>query len=689
MARQEMDVMRWNARRLPGQAQDAPCAPAAELVALGPDDGGPQSHRAARFSLGRPKGNLARGHEWTLVVLVVLATAVTVGRMAWAPTAEALGRFASLTSLPPSMLDRVGYLLFVPVGALVVVLVRLTLGIRLLGPFRSILLAIAFQITGVTLGLIFLAAVIAAIVLLRPHLKQMGLPYFGRVSVILGTVSGLMICAVLAASWLGLESLQRVAYFPVVVLCLAGDGFAIKLNHEGLASALWRGATTAGVAVLITGISNITGVDRFLLSYPELVIHLVVWMILVSEHFDLRLLAWLNPAVPQDDEPPRAATDAEAISPVAENAASDPRLPAWPSAVLNRTAAGLKVAVVRNRANEGIIARLGAPCAERYGERIVQRVAEALRGAGHDVAVFEADMTLLKRLRRFLRPGGPSGLGGIVFNMSYGIQGESRYTHLPAMLEMAGVPYTGPGPLGHAVSLDKVVAKVLMRHAGVPTPAFAVMRGSEFGKGDLVFPLVVKPRHESTSHGLHVVENPQELAKAVVDVQAQFLEDALVETFVPGREFAVGLLGNDPVECLPAVELEYPAGRLRAMTWDDKYHKRPDEPRKVCPRLDAATKARLEELAVATFRACSCRDYARVDIRTDEQGRPFVLEINSMASLGPTSSFVFAARHAGLEYDDLIRRIVDIAVERYASRRSMPEVKRRSAALEPVVVGSA
>jgi D-alanine-D-alanine ligase len=270
--------------------------------------------------------------------------------------------------------------------------------------------------------------------------------------------------------------------------------------------------------------------------------------------------------------------------------------------------------------------------------------------------------------------------------MSYGIQGESRYTHVPAMLEMAGVPYTGPGPLGHAVSLDKVVAKVLMRHAGVPTPAFAVMRGGEVSDSDLLFPLVVKPRHESTSNGLHVVEDAEELAEAVADVQERYAEDALVETFVPGREFAVGLLGNDPVECLPAVELEYPLGRLRAMTRDDKFHKRPDEPRKVCPPLAPATKARLEALAVATFRACSCRDYARVDIRMDEQGRPFVLEINSMASLGPTSSFVFAARHAGLDSDALVSRIVEIAVGRYTSGSPSPEVAPRLALAEPAAV---
>jgi len=328
----------------------------------------------------------------------------------------------------------------------------------------------------------------------------------------------------------------------------------------------------------------------------------------------------------------------------------------------------MKVAVVRNRVRtDGVINRFGQVCPESYGQKTVRMVVDALRGAGHTAEVFRADRTLLAELATYMPPDAATGKPtGMVFNMAYGIQGECRYTHVPAMLEMAGVPYTGSGPLGHALALDKVVTKILMLHAGVPTPAFRVMREAGGNADGLRFPLIVKPIHESTSFGLHLVRGPQELADAVRAVVTKYEQDALVEEYIDGREVCVGLLGNDPVECLPLVELDFGGRDLRAMTYDDKYHKRPDEPRKTCPAaVGEALAAALRDLALATFRACRCKDYARVDIRIDPAGRPSVLEINSMASLGPGGSFVQAARHAGYSDAALVARILDVAHQRY------------------------
>ena len=326
----------------------------------------------------------------------------------------------------------------------------------------------------------------------------------------------------------------------------------------------------------------------------------------------------------------------------------------------------MNVAVVRNRSRDGVIARHGKPSPETYGRKSVQRVLDALRAGGHRVACLEADMTMLAELETLLPPdpldGGPTG---IVLNMGYGIQGECRYTHVPAMLEMAGIPYTGATPLGHAVSLDKVVAKVLMRDAGVPTPAFTVMSGPGEPLGDLRLPLVVKPRHESTSYGLQLVRTRPALDAAVAATVSVYGQAALVEEYVDGRELCVGLLGNDPPVALPPVELDFSGRAVRMVTFDDKYHRTFDEPGKLCPApLDAELRAEVEAVAVATFRACHCRDYARVDIRLDADGRPFVLEINSMASLGAGGSFVRAAEVAGLTFGALVNRIVGLAWER-------------------------
>src|SRR5262245_35936262 len=152
----------------------------------------------------------------------------------------------------------------------------------------------------------------------------------------------------------------------------------------------------------------------------------------------------------------------------------------------------MNVAALRNRDVEGVSKRFGQPCPEKYGEQTVQRVVDALSVDGHAVALLEADKNLLSELEKFMPPDEKGLPTGIVFNMAYGIQGQCRYTHVPAMLEMAGVPYTGSSPLGHALALDEGITKKLIRDAGVPTPAYRVMRRGTESVGDLRFHGVVK-----------------------------------------------------------------------------------------------------------------------------------------------------------------------------------------------------
>jgi len=327
----------------------------------------------------------------------------------------------------------------------------------------------------------------------------------------------------------------------------------------------------------------------------------------------------------------------------------------------------MKIAVVRNRNMGGVVSRFGQPCPETYGRRSVQMVIDAVRASGHTVAFFEGDKRLIANLEKFMPPDPHTGQpGGMVLNLSYGIQGDCRYAHVPGMLEMAGIPYTGSSPLGHALALDKVVTKVLMEDVGVPTPNYRVVSSPNRKVEGLRFPLIVKPRHESTSYGLHFVRDADELEKAVLEVLTQYQQDALVEEYIEGREVCVGLLGNDPVEFLPLVELDFHGRDLHALTWADKYHKSPDEPERICPApLCKDLAGRLCQMSLATFRACRCKDYARVDIRIDQSGNPFVLEINSMGSLGPGGAFVLAAEKAGYSFQALICRILDVAYQRY------------------------
>ncbi|MER9592871.1 ATP-grasp domain-containing protein [Mesorhizobium australicum] len=338
----------------------------------------------------------------------------------------------------------------------------------------------------------------------------------------------------------------------------------------------------------------------------------------------------------------------------------------------------MRVAVVWNSDHMGVINRFGQPNLEGASRETVNGVVAALHERGHEALLCEGDKGLLTALERFMPPDPQARPSGMVFNMAYGIQGECRYTHVPAMLELAGVPYTGSSPLGHGLALDKVITKRLIRDGGVPTPKFRVMRRGTEGTGDLRFPVVVKPRHESTSFGLQLVHEPAHLRQAVELIVTQYAQDALVEEYIEGREITVALLGNGELEVLPLVEQDFGDRETRLMDWDAKFVAAVAVP-KICPaQIESGLETMLRDISVATFRACLCRDYARVDLRIDGSGQPFVLEINSMASLDKRDSYVLAAMTAGHSFPILVDRILDVAHIRYFGTASPRPNTRRN-----------
>lgn len=334
----------------------------------------------------------------------------------------------------------------------------------------------------------------------------------------------------------------------------------------------------------------------------------------------------------------------------------------------------MKVAVVRNRKNQHVVSKFGTASPERYGRRSVQAVMNALRAGGHTVRALEGDLSLQRRLKKFMPSDPETGRpGGIVFNLTYGIQGEARYAHVPTLLEMAGVPYTGSGPVAHKICLDKVLTKIILDRAGIATPRFHSFARPDEDIGELRFPMIVKPRHESTSLGLEVVYDEAHLRDAVAAVIRDFHQEALVEEYVDGREFAISLVGNPP-EVLPLVELDFGDRHLRVLSKKDKFHKTPDEPEKLCPApVSESLRSVLEEQALAVWRACQCRDYARIDVRVDSEGQPWVLEINSMASLGQGASTVLSARVAGFTFDEFVCELLNVTHRRYFGTAAQPD----------------
>ncbi|RWO94838.1 MAG: ATP-grasp domain-containing protein [Mesorhizobium sp.] len=324
----------------------------------------------------------------------------------------------------------------------------------------------------------------------------------------------------------------------------------------------------------------------------------------------------------------------------------------------------MRVAVVWNHDRAGVINRFGQPDPEGGPCReTIESMVAALQEGGHETLLCEGDKGLLTTLERFMPPDPKARPSGFAFNMAYGIQGECRVTHVPAMLEMAGVPYTGSSPLGHG--LDKATAKRLLRDAGVPTPNFCVMRSGTDSSGHLRFPLVVKPLHESMSLGLQLVHEAAQLKQAVEWIVTQYDQDALVEEYIDGREIYVALLGNEELEVLPLVEQDFGNREPRLMTWEAK-NMATMALQRICPAdIGSSLATALGHISVATFHACHCRDFARIDFRIDRSGRPFVLEINSMPGLDPTTAYVLAASTAGHGFSSLVNRILDVAHTRY------------------------
>jgi len=326
----------------------------------------------------------------------------------------------------------------------------------------------------------------------------------------------------------------------------------------------------------------------------------------------------------------------------------------------------VKIAIIRNTPEAQVFARRGRQNREFYKESDIEAARDALAGLGHEVAVFEGDATLAESLRRaYARPDGAMPDDLLAFNMAYGIQGECRYTHVPSMLEMLGVPYLCSGPRAHTISLDKYLTKVLLDRAGLPTPPFQLLTSPSDELDDGVsYPVVVKPQFESTSFGMRIVGDGAELAEAVSAIEAEFKQPALAEVFVEGREVNCGILGNDPPLALPVLEIDFggAVGQDAVVTFEAKKQRTVTH---ICPAdLPARTSEAVRDLAVRAFRTLGCRDLARVDFRIDQNGRPWILELNSMAAIHPDGSYYDAAKTLGWSYPEMLRRLLEAAVAR-------------------------
>ncbi|ADC61105.1 D-alanine--D-alanine ligase [Allochromatium vinosum] len=303
-----------------------------------------------------------------------------------------------------------------------------------------------------------------------------------------------------------------------------------------------------------------------------------------------------------------------------------------------------------NRAPErfGKVALLmGGQAAEReISLKSGRAVHEALQRLGVDVEPIDPDATLLERLR--------TGGYDRAFIILHGRGGEDG--QIQGALETIGLPYTGSGVLGSALGMDKYRCKLAWAGCGLPTADFVLLRDESdlTAAAELGFPLMIKPVHEGSSIGMARVESVEGLERAW-RAAAEFDSLVLAERWIQGMELTCAILGH---EALPTIRLETPHAFY---DYEAKYSA--DSTRYHCPSgLDAEVEARLRALALEAFDVVGASGWGRVDMMLDGTGQPFLLEINTVPGMTDHSLVPMAARVAGIDFDDLVWRILETSL---------------------------
>jgi D-alanine-D-alanine ligase len=354
-----------------------------------------------------------------------------------------------------------------------------------------------------------------------------------------------------------------------------------------------------------------------------------------------------------------------------------------PPSLRPRPARPWRVAVIANVKGETALPFDAPPDAGAEFDRreTVQSIQDAIESDGHSTRFLSADHTLLDTLREY-RPD-------ICFNIAEGIMGDSREAQVPALLEMLRIPYTASRVLANAIGLDKTLTKRIWRDQGLPTAPFQeFITGKEPLDPDLRFPLFVKPAREGTGMGMDehsIVENEVQLRRRVSWIIRSYKQPALVEAYLPGREFTVGVLGRadapqwahnptlyrkDGFHRFPVLEVDNSNTITPGVYGHLAKTLHPGEagvPGFLCPApIDTALAEALSALAIRAHQAIGALDVSRVDIRLDGEGHPRLLEINTLPGLTPGfSDLCVIAQAEGISYRDLILEILYLGASRF------------------------
>ncbi|MBI5416217.1 MAG: ATP-grasp domain-containing protein [Candidatus Omnitrophica bacterium] len=301
--------------------------------------------------------------------------------------------------------------------------------------------------------------------------------------------------------------------------------------------------------------------------------------------------------------------------------------------------------------------------AELDKPQTIERVVQAFESAGHQVKKIGNLKNLLSRLDH---------LGvDIVFNICEGTSGRNRESQVPLLLEWKGIPYVGSDALTLGITLDKAVAKKMFMSEGIPTARFFAAAATEGLEklNTIGYPLIVKTIHEGSSKGISRdsrVENLEALKRQVHLINTVYKQPALVEEFICGTEFTVAVLGNNPAQAMPVVQVSIDGD----VNLGDEFYTferiSSSNLRYVCPaKISDGLTRQIQEIAVRAYTCVGCRDFGRVDFRVDTKGNPYVLEINPLPSLDPQDSFNIFPQVLGSTYDATLNKVLDFALQRY------------------------
>jgi len=307
-------------------------------------------------------------------------------------------------------------------------------------------------------------------------------------------------------------------------------------------------------------------------------------------------------------------------------------------------------------------------------EETIEHVKHGIEAAGWEYMLIEADDNCYENLKKH-RPD-------IVFNRAEGIRGESRESQIPAFCEMLGIPYVGSGIMANAIGLNKPTTKMILAYNGLKTAPFQVLETvDESLRASLTYPLILKPSHEGSSIGINwdnVVNDEPALRAKLAEMLETYKQPILVEKFIDGREFSVGLVGNhndleEPV-VLPILEVDFTnfplelgrvLGQKAKSVFDDSSNYK-------CPaKIDDALRMRIEAHAKASFKVLDCKDWARMDYRYDSDGELYFLEVNTLPGidydvLRDELSFYPMMWYAlGKKFPDMVKEVIEAALRRY------------------------